>query len=94
MPPVVAHADSQTGAHPEQEDRRSKGRPTECEQRGYRTEMENRECDEVSPADLPGCGVETLKITQESRRFRPSLINKIGIPPGSGNRGAENNWRS
>jgi hypothetical protein len=53
MQPMVAHADSQTGAHPEQEDRPRKGRPAEGEQRGYHTDMENRECDEISPADLP-----------------------------------------
>src|SRR5579859_2344440 len=61
--PVVAHADSQTSAHPEQENRNRKGRPAEGKERRYGTEMENSERDKISPVDFPGFGYVTRKGT-------------------------------
>jgi hypothetical protein len=63
---------------PEQEDRDRKTPPAETAKRGYRTDMENGECDIVRPIDFLGCAVKTLKATHRSAQLCPSRPKCLG----------------
>ena len=47
--PMIAHANTKTGAHPEQEQRHRQRLPTEHEQGGDRPNVEKAEGDAINP---------------------------------------------